>query len=65
MRFIKVLQKINLLNLNHKVIEAKNAEEALLILQNSYVIPDIILLDVNMPKTSGVEFLSIIKIAKN
>ena len=58
---MKIRRTITLLNLNHKVIEAKNAEEALLLLQNSSIIPDIILLDLNMPKISGIEFLSVLK----
>ena len=61
---MKIRRTITLLNLNHKVIEAKNAEEALLLLQNSSIIPDIILLDLNMPKISGIEFLSILKNCK-
>ena len=42
----------------------KNVEEALLFLQNRTVILDIILLDLNMPKISGIEFLSILKNCK-
>ena len=61
---MKIRRTITLLNLNHKVIEAKNAEEALLLLQNSSIIPDIILLDLNMPKISGIEFLSVLKRCK-
>ena len=61
---MKIRRTITLLNLNHKVIEAKNAEEALLLLKNSSIIPDIILLDLNMPKISGIEFLSILKNCK-
>ena len=61
---MKIRRTITLLNLNHKVIEAKNAEEALLLLQNSSIIPDIILLDLNMPKISGIEFLSVLKSCK-
>ena len=41
--------------------EAKNGEEALKILEDKSNFPDIILLDLNMPKMSGIEFLTIIK----
>jgi CheY-like chemotaxis protein len=50
-----------LLKLDHTIYEAKNGEEALVILEDKSKFPDIILLDLNMPKISGIEFLSIIK----
>jgi len=59
---MKFNRTLSSLNLDHDIIEAKNGEEALQILedkQNS--LPDIILLDLNMPKISGIEFLSILK----
>lgn len=58
MKFNRVLKT---LELNHKVIEANNGEEALQILREKEQIPDIILLDLNMPKLNGIEFLSILK----
>jgi CheY-like chemotaxis protein len=58
MKFNRVLKT---LNLNHKVIEANNGEEALEILRIKEIIPDIILLDLNMPKLNGLEFLKILK----
>ncbi len=45
----------------HKIIEANNGEEALEILKDRDVIPDIIVLDLNMPKINGIEFLTILK----
>ena len=58
MKFHRTLKK---LGLNHKVIEANNGEEALKILEDREHLPDIILLDLNMPKISGKEFLRILK----
>ena len=58
MMFVRVLQKIGS---NHRLIEARNGEEALAVLNTKEVIPDIILLDLNMPKLNGIEFLKIVK----
>lgn len=58
MKFKRVLKT---LELNHRIIEAGNGEEALSILIGKEIIPDIILLDLNMPKLNGLEFLRILK----
>jgi CheY-like chemotaxis protein len=58
MKFQRVLKT---LELNHRIIEAGNGEEALSILTGKEIIPDIILLDLNMPKVNGLEFLRILK----
>ena len=58
MKFNRVVKT---LNLNHKIIEANNGEEALEILRIKEIVPDIILLDLNMPKLNGLEFLRILK----
>ena len=58
---MKLNRTISSLNLKHKIIEANNGEEALKILEEKDRLPDIILLDLNMPKINGIEFLKILK----
>lgn len=58
MKFNRVITK---LGLNHKIIEANNGDEAINILKVKEIIPDIIILDLNMPKLNGLEFLEILK----
>ncbi|MCK8521352.1 response regulator [Aquimarina sp. D1M17] len=58
LKFARVMQKNNF---NHNLIEVENGEEALKILENKDALPDIIFLDLNMPKMNGLEFLRILK----
>lgn len=58
---MKLNRTISKLELPHKITEANNGEEALKFLQKKDELPDIILLDLNMPKLNGIEFLSILK----
>ncbi len=58
---MKLNRTVSKLELPHKIIEANNGEEALKILQSKDELPDIILLDLNMPKLNGIEFLNILK----
>lgn len=58
---MKLNRTISSLKLNHNIVEANNGEEALKILEKKDTLPDIILLDLNMPKINGIEFLSILK----
>ena len=58
---MKLERVVSSLKLNHKIIKANNGEEALMILNEKKVLPDIILLDLNMPKMNGIEFLTILK----
>ena len=58
---MKLKRAISSLEMNHELIEAKNGEEALTILKKNTVLPDILFLDLNMPKINGIEFLKILK----
>lgn len=58
---MKLKRTISKLQLKHNITEAKNGEEALDILQSGNTLPDIILLDLNMPRMSGIEFLNVLK----
>lgn len=53
LKFKRILTK---LNSNHKCIEADNGEDALSKIDNG-LLPDIILLDLNMPKMGGIDFI--------
>tara|TARA_R110001632_G_scaffold87188_1_gene189625 strand:- start:3211 stop:3624 length:414 start_codon:yes stop_codon:yes gene_type:complete len=58
---MKLNRTIGKLKLKHKIVEANNGEEALKLLLEKDNLPDLILLDLNMPKINGIEFLSILK----
>lgn len=58
---MKLQRTVSKLQLKHNIVEAKNGEQALEILKASSKLPDIILLDLNMPRMSGIEFLKILK----
>jgi CheY-like chemotaxis protein len=62
---MKMKRTVSFLKLEHTINEAENVDEALEFLKDRSRIPDIILLDLNMPKISGIEFLSILKNDEN
>lgn len=63
---MSIERALNKLNIPHSLHVAHNGVEALELLngnnaEQKKIVPDIILLDINMPKMSGPEFLRIIK----
>ena len=59
--FIKFKKAFEKLGFKHHITLAKNGEEALQILNNTDNLPHLIILDLNMPKMDGLEFLRILK----
>lgn len=58
---MKLNRTASKLPVKHTIVQAKNGEEALDILNGPEQLPDIIFLDLNMPRMNGIEFLQILK----
>jgi CheY-like chemotaxis protein len=58
---MKMRRTVSSCDLKHNLIVANNGEDALQNLEDSSTFPDLILLDLNMPKVGGIEFLTILK----
>ena len=57
---MKLQRTVSKFGYHHHIREAKNGEEAMQMLIDGFT-PDIILLDLNMPRMNGIEFLSKLK----
>lgn len=58
---MKLQRTITKLGMRHKIQNAHNGEEALALLNSVDQLPDLILLDLNMPRMNGIEFLDVLK----
>ena len=62
---LKLQRTLSKLKLNHSVKVSVNGEEAINFLKKGIDLPDLILLDLNMPKVNGKEFLAMVKEDEN
>ncbi|MBT8269672.1 MAG: response regulator [Bacteroidia bacterium] len=62
---MKFKRTVSSLKLEHVITVAENGETALQTLMKTDSLPELILLDLNMPKINGIEFLNILKKDKN
>jgi CheY-like chemotaxis protein len=58
---ISVQRTLKQLDIPYKLYTAYNGKDALSLLANNSIIPDVILLDLNMPKMNGIEFLKVLR----
>ena len=58
---MKLNRTLRTLDLKHSITEVNDGQQALDYLQKTKNTPDLILLDLNMPKMNGIDFLKILK----
>ena len=58
---MKFNRTVSGLGLKHKVIEANKGEAAIKLLEIKKILTDLILLELNMPRLDGIEFLTFLK----
>ncbi|THD67605.1 response regulator [Robertkochia marina] len=58
---MKLHRTLDSLDIKHVVTEARDGQQALTLLQDKQNLPDLILLDLNMPIMNGIDFLRILK----
>jgi len=58
---IKFNRVLDAMDTRFNLTLAKNGEEALRLMQEQSALPDVIFLDLNMPKMNGMEFLKVLK----
>ena len=61
-----IKRSLDKLNILYRMIVSRNGEEALQVLKNEHEnsfekLPDVILIDINMPRMNGLELLSVIR----
>jgi len=61
-----IKRSLDKLNVLYKLVVAKNGEEAIDMMKGNHDVilenlPDIILIDINMPRMNGLEFLQVIR----
>lgn len=61
---ISVQRSLKKLETEYELHTAYNGIEALYMLRNAHIFPDVILLDLNMPKMNGIEFLGLLRADK-
>lgn len=58
---MKLKRVLESLKFDHQITQFEDGEDALLHLNTTKILPDLILLDLNMPKMNGIEFLKHVK----